>query len=577
VGACADMATNTRREVDVRTIDDVSAAVLARAQAQATLHADEPRRTDLLALDDLPTSRAITVRVHRNVAAERLITPLLAFARFSGLEVSADFGPYDDSLAFAALDPVDPDVELVWLDIDRVPGLDADELAEFLVGRLMTLRAMTGAPVLVFDVPGADIRSATVNAALADLAKRSASLFVCPVSELAAELGESFFSTRASSLTAVPLSGPALLRLAQRLGLVWLPAALGHQIRAIAVDLDNTMYDGVLGEDGIDGVVVTDDHRRMQLALKELHERGIFLAVVSRNELADVEALFDQRDDFVLTRGDIDAWGVSWGAKSVALQDIADQLRIAPGTFAFIDDNPGELVEVAGRHPDLTTIFASDPAAVRRVLALSGGLFRFADAGADRLRAHDLRAETERRELQTQAADPNAYLAALAVELTFALDRPGDLARLAELSHKTNQFTTALARLTQVQLAERQADPSARVVSVHVKDKLADSGIVTMISARRQADGSTLVEDICVSCRALGRGLEDVMLRTALDRIATELNATELTLATTTGPRNAPARDWLTGLDGEPTPIGVRIVASAAPKDVPVTIIWEDS
>jgi FkbH-like protein len=568
---------STRREVHVRTIEDVSAAVLARAQAQTVIFASEPRRTDLLALEDLPTDRAITLRVHRNLAAERLITPLLPFARYGGLEVTAEFGPYDDSLAFAALDRVDPDVELVWLDVDRMPGLDADELAAFVVDRLAALRAMTGAPMLVFDVPGPDPRAATVNAALADLAQRSASLFLCPVSELATELGDTFFSSRASSLTAVPLSGPALLRLAQRLGLQWLPAALGQQIRAVAVDLDNTMYDGVLGEDGIDGIVVTDDHRRMQQDLKDLHARGIFLAVISRNELADVEALFDQRADFALSRDDIDAWGVSWGAKSVALQDIADQLRIAPGTFAFIDDNPGELVDVAGRHPGLTTVFASDPAAVRRVLALSGGLIRFTDAGADRLRTHDLRAEAERRGLRAQAADPNAYLAALAVELTFGLDQPGDLARLAELSHKTNQFTTALARLTQVQLAERLADPAARVVSIHVKDKLADSGIVAMISARRQADGSTLVEDICVSCRALGRGLEDVMLRTALDRIASELAATELTLATTTGPRNAPARDWLAGLGGDSTPAGVRIVALAPSEDVPVTISWEDS
>ena len=283
-------------------------------------------------------------------------------------------------------------------------------------------------------------------------------MLVGPVSELAAQMGAGFLSTRAAALTAVPLSPSALMRLAQVFALCWLPAALGIRVRGLAVDLDNTLYRGVLGEDGPDGVVLTEDHKRLQETLKGLHQKGFFLGVVSRNEMADVKDLFARRSDFPLQAEDIDAWGVSWGRKSQALHEIAAAVRVAPSTFLFVDDNAGELIEVADEHPDVATVFADNPADVVRVLTLHPGLFAFADSAADVLRTADLAAEAARGSLRSEAGDPNDYLAALGVEMTFRLDDRAGVKRLAELSHKTNQFTTALRRLTEIELAERMDD-----------------------------------------------------------------------------------------------------------------------
>lgn len=551
-----------------------AAAVMARAQAQATVFAQVPSRTAVYGLDTLPAPRAVNIRVHRNLAAERMLTPAALLARYGGLRIDVVFGPYDDSLSFADLNGPDPDVEVAWIDYSRLDTLSAAELATLLEHRLLALRQHSGAPILVFDVAGPDGRAKAVNDALRTMAQTVPALLVAPVSDLAAQMGTAFLSARAAALTAVPLSPTALMRVAQTFALCWLPAALGTRLRGLAVDLDHTLYAGVLGEDGPDGVVLTDNHRLLQQKLKERHEQGLFLAVVSRNEMADVEELFTRRRDFPLRAEDIDAWGVSWGPKSQAVDEVAAALRVAPDHLLFVDDNAGELVEVAENHPGLSTVFAGDPAEVVRALTLHPGLFRFADAGADDLRTADLAAETARQSLRSHAGHHHEYLAALDVEMTFALDDRGGVKRLAELSAKTNQFTTALRRLDEIALAERMSDSRARVVSVRVRDRLADSGVIAMVVARRADDGTVLVEDVCVSCRALGRGIEGFLLNTALQRIGAELGADELHLAVTEGPRNEPARTWLAGFGGRPEPGRVVIRTPVAPPCVPVTTTW---
>ena len=562
------------RSADAASDRSPAAVVIAKAQAQANVFARVPSRAALYDLDTLPTSRVVNIRVHRNLAAERMLTPAALLARWGGLRIESVFGPYDDSLSFVELDGPDPDVEVVWLDYTRLDTVPAGDLATLLDHRLRALRQRSSAPILVFDVPGSEPRAEAVNDGLRRTAQTVPSLFVAPVSELAAQMGTGFLSARAAALTAVPLSPPALMRLAQVFALCWLPAALGTRLRGLAVDLDHTLYRGVLGEDGVEGVVLTDGHRLLQQTLKGLHQQGFFLAVVSRNEPADVEDLFTRRRDFPLRAEDIDAWGVSWGSKSHALHEVSAAVRVAPATLLFVDDNAGELVEVAEQHPGLSTVFGADPADVVRVLGLHPGLFRFAGGEADVLRTADLAAEATRGSLRSHTGDPTEYLAALDVEMTFHLDDRAGIRRLAELSAKTNQFTTALRRLSEVQLAERMVDASARVVSVQVKDRLADSGVIAMIVARRAQDGTVLVEDVCVSCRALGRGIEGVLLNTALHRIGVELDAEELALAVTEGPRNAPARTWVAGFGGRPEPGRVVIRTPTAPADVPVTTTW---
>jgi FkbH-like protein len=308
--------------------------------------------------------------------------------------------------------------------------------------------------------------------------------------------------------------------------------------------LDNTLYRGVLGEDGPAGLEVDADYEKVQEALIDLRGQGLFISVVSRNEIGDVQDLFEQRKDFLLRPEHVDAWAVSWGKKSDGIRDAAEQLRVAPETFLFLDDNPGELLQVQTSIPGIAIGHASTPAMSLQVLTYYPGLFSFDDAGTDSFRAADLASERARAQLRTSSNEVD-YLAALEVELDFALDRPSDRARLAQLSSKTNQFNTALTRLDELDIDARMKDPMARIVSIEMSDRLSASGIIGFLAATRDSAGEVTVEDVCVSCRALGRGVEDIMLAEALAKIADELGVARLSIPFTEGPRNGPALQWL--------------------------------
>jgi FkbH-like protein len=324
-----------------------------------------------------------------------------------------------------------------------------------------------------------------------------------PLSEILSTLGARTFDQRAARLTGMPLSDAACLRVARALGLVWLPAALGPRLKAIAVDLDNTLYAGVLGEDGPAGVMLSPAHFELQVKLLRLREQGVFLALASRNEPEDVDRLFAERPDLPLRPEHFSSRAIAFRDKAEGIRDIAAALRIAPDAMLFLDDNPGEIAALASEVPGLKMLHAADPASTARALDFYPGLHGFPLGRDDALRVADLAAAEGRAQAAASAPSREAYIRSLEVVLTFASDQPAYLERMAALSNKTNQFNTAFLRLTEAHVAKRLADPHCRTISIALRDRLSDSGIVAVLFLRR--DGSTLVVDeIVISCRALG-------------------------------------------------------------------------
>ena len=158
----------------------------------------------------------------------------------------------------------------------------------------------------------------------------------------------------------------------------------------MALDLDGTLYRGVLGEDGAAGVALTAGHRSLQQYLAELRRGGMLLALVSRNELADVQALFAQRCRLPASLADFSAVEVSWNPKAAALPRVAEQLRIGLDAMVFVDDNPGELAEVAAAHPVVTVHARPDAKETLAAFTHVAGVFRWSGTRADELRADDL-------------------------------------------------------------------------------------------------------------------------------------------------------------------------------------------
>ena len=518
---------------------------LDKAARQDVLFATSPSYAELISLECHWPADGVAVRVHRNQSfelVERLLRPFLAFA---GRRADVTYSPYDDSLPMET--DGSADLEVVWIDFGRYAE-SGEPLAAWFNERIATLRSRSSAPILVCDWAAESEGATAFNAALRTSVAALAGVYVCEQSQIAQSLGTAYVDVRSTTVAGTPLSRQATVLTARSMGLRWIPAALGMRVKAVVVDLDNTLYSGVLSEDGLDGIVVTDEHRALQRDLIELSRRGVFLAVATRNDPQDVAQLLAADGPLELHAADLAASTATWDDKAVGIGSIANKLGIHPDSMLFIDDNAGELAQVAAE-TSVSCLHATDPVPTRRGLGLYPGLFRFHLGKDDSVRVQDIQASSVRAAEFAAATDPAAYRRALGARLLFRVN-PNELVdRLHELSAKTNQFNTALRRLTAADVAEYVRGGERRVVSVALADRLSDSGVVAAIFAHREA--SVLhVDEISISCRALGRQLEQTMVVESVRRMLLELPSSAVMVDWRRGARNGPALDWLGASSG---------------------------
>ena len=539
-------------------------------QAQATLFAARPSRLALQQLElDAGDLRQVSINVWRNHAVEPVIAlaqPYLAYGRCS---VDFRLSDYDDTLMFAGHEPAD--IELLWIDSGRyLVNTQFDEWQDWLVGRIKMLRSASTAPVIV----AAWFNDAGQRAQLQALADATPAVYFADLDAVCSEAGVKLTDARTAAMAGTQVSNAAQPLLARKLACHWIPAAIFPPIKVVALDLDNTLHAGVLGEDGIEGVQLTPAHAAFQNFLKALRQRGIFIALLSRNERMDVEALFAQRDDYPLRWDDFSATEISWDDKAVALERIARALRVATDAILFVDDNPGELASVSAQLHGVHTVYADlDASLTQRTVEYYPGLWRWRVEADDAKRIQDMKANAERETLLTEMSDPSDYFRSLQVVLVLRHKPLDQLGRLADLCGKTNQFNLAMRRFNQAEIAERLDRSDACVTSVQMKDRLSDSGVIAVIVAER--DGERLViEELCISCRAMGRQLEDTLILAAIRDMPLFAGCREVALHVRHGPRNQPALDWLARLlrnDTRPEPglhsIPAKLLLDFAPPD----------
>ncbi|GLX29963.1 FkbM family methyltransferase [Streptomyces lavendulae] len=327
--------------------------------------------------------------------------------------------------------------------------------------------------------------------------------------------------------------------------------------KAVVVDGDNTLWGGVCGEVGPENVDVAGPYRQVQEALRGQLEAGRVLCLCSRNNLADVEAVFAAHPDMPLALGDFTALRAGWGAKSVAVGEIAEELGFAVESLVFVDDSAAERAEVALAHPGITVVdLPSHPEAFTAALR---GTWQLALEGTgtteDRARSALIAVEARRRRAAAQMATTAEYLEQLDLRVEVLPAQAEEVERIAQLAARTTQFNLALRRHTPGTV--RQVLAGAGVaLSVRVRDRFGDYGLVGFVSA--QADGRVLrVRDFFVSCRALGRNVEWCVLRELAER-AGALGLDGIALAGVSGPRNRPAMEFAAaararfGLPGTP-------------------------
>jgi FkbH-like protein len=538
------------------------------------------KRADLLRLTEPPNLFPINLQIHRNYAFELIGSVLSPFLWLSGLKSTIAYSNYDDSLSFAEVDPFA--IQLISLDFERYGEKSRSaSFRDWFASRLKSVRKMSERPIIVSNWPSDDGQAEAFNSELEKTADSLPSVFVWDTVPIFQNMNGRFFGDRAALAKGTRLSNTACIELARSLGLVRLPSVLLPRIKAIALDLDNTLYDGVLGEDGVEGVRVSPTHEIIYRELLRLRDEGVFLAILSKNDERDFIELCKKRADFLLKPTHFSASSIGWHPKPEGVVRIAEQLRIGVDSILVVDDNVGEIAQLRGAHARTPLLHSHSPAQtlfwLRHYPALNG--YRATPTTA--LRVNDLEAARQRDLLRdsTSSAD---YVREMQIGLNYALNPASLRRRLAELSQKTNQFNTGLQRFSEVEVARRLEAPGHFTISIGMRDRFCDSGIIGAIFAR--AEGTQLViDEISFSCRALGRSIESPMIALALAPIVERRGLRDVAFSFREGPRNMPARIWLASFTGaQEISDGSRTTAiwEAIPKlkehlEAPVSSKWE--
>ena len=495
-------------------------------ELQKFIFEDSPSRRALLSY--LPQcEKEYCVQVFRNHSFELVEHTIGAYLDYAGIGISFCYSGYDDSLSFLELDP-QADLVMIWIDTTRYISKTAES---FLNERIAQLRTRFSRPILLVPF-GEKIHVSQTG------------VIVFNLSEIESDFGTKFIDKRAERVTGTLWSSRAMLAISRMLGLRYFPALLRPALKAILVDLDNTLYRGVLGEDGINGVVLTKGHRQLQEKLKDFSKAGFFLCAVSKNDAEDVEQLFGTRDDFPLRKEDFSKILASWDSKANSIKKIAQFLNIHPDSMVFVDDNIGELTAVKMAFPGIRLVLAGeDGASTCHVLKEFPGLWKISGSEDDTKRKNDVKANEQRQILQKKLS-VEEYIRSLEIHLKFSFDNMQQLNRIFELANKTNQFIFNYKRYTLAEVEERIRRERYAVVSISLADKLSDSGLIGVCVGREEED-YVVIEECFISCRALGRGIDDVIVLGAIDGIAHRFGKSRVKVLFQRGERNTPAKQFI--------------------------------
>ena len=296
-------------------------------------------------------------------------------------------------------------------------------------------------------------------------------------------------------------------------------AVRGKSRRCLVLDLDNTVWGGVVGDDGIEGITLGqgdaagESYLSVQRIALDLRERGVVLAVCSKNFEDVARKAFREHPEMLLKPEHIAAFRANWEDKALNIQAISAELALGYESRGFLEDDPAprdrvsrSLPPVAG--PEQT----EDTAQYARTLAAAGYFESVTFSPEDRMRAEYYQANKERVALARQSSDVESYLPSLEMTVTFQpFDRVGR-SRVAQLIGKANQFNLTNRRYTEAELGVIQDDPDYVTLQVRLNDRLGDSGMISAIVCRQNgADG--LIDTWVMSCRALGRKVECAVLQ----------------------------------------------------------------
>lgn len=355
---------------------------------------------------------------------------------------------------------------------------------------------------------------------------------VFDLARLVAEHGiDAWVDAKLFHLARLPFGVPAQIALARRLART-LRAVFVPPAKVLVLDLDNTLWGGVLGEDGVGGIKLGDEYpgnvfKAFQHYLATLASRGVLLAICSKNNAADVDEVFARHADLVLRREDFAATRINWQPKSGNLREIAAELNLGLDSFVFFDDSAFERGEVRAALPMVTVLDVPEsPLGYIDCIESSGVFDRLSLSVEDRQRTALYREQSARTTAEQQAGSMEEFLQSLALVATIGFVDADTLPRVAQLLAKTNQFNLTTRRHSAADVLA-MLDRGAIALWLRLADRFGDHGLVGVAIALPGEAGVWRIDSFLLSCRVIGRGVEVAFLA-RLAALARERGAREL-------------------------------------------------
>jgi FkbH-like protein len=351
-----------------------------------------------------------------------------------------------------------------------------------------------------------------VNLELSRRCRETGEAFVLDADWLAGQCGAAWAGLHKQQfMGSRPLADELASQLAAEIA-AFCAARKGFVRKCLAVDFDNTLWGGVVGEDGVAGVQLAGGfpgnlYTELQKEIRALKERGVMLAAISKNNETDAWDVFKQRPEMILQQTDFSARRINWQDKAANLRELALELKLGLDAFVMLDDNPVERDLISEVLPEVEVCPVGDPLEMLRWLTRCRHFDTLAFTREDALRAKSYAAAEARSELAAQTVNLEEYLHSLNTQIEVGCNSAEQVARVAQLTQKTNQFNLTTRRYTESEIQKKIHDPCWRVFWCSCRDRFADEGVIGAALVKIAGDEYSL-DTFLMSCRVLGRSVE---------------------------------------------------------------------
>lgn len=490
----------------------------------------------------------LSLGIVSNATVDLAIPALIISALRKGvlLEViNADFGQVAQE-AFderSTLNKARPDLILLALDYRAfpfasntvssiIPGTSASEAFEFLSQITTAFTKNSGATTIIqtLAIPPNTLMGnidrytqgtlrkeiIALNQLISDATAGNSDILF-DVDALASEVGTyQWFDSRQWLLSRVPMANNLIVLYAERLARIF-GALRGKSKKCLILDLDNTVWGGVIGDDGLEGILLEpgsprgESHLSLQQYALELKNQGVILAVCSKNDIKNALQPFQEHPDMLLKESDIAIFVANWQDKASNIRGIAKTLNIGIDSLVFVDDNPAEREVVRQLVPEVSVPELPNDAALYVKTLNAAGYFEMINFTAeDSQRAEQYAQNTKRAALLSSTENMDDYLASLDMEASFtAFDDLGKK-RITQLINKTNQFNLTTQRYTEDEISVLQHENDVLTLQVRLKDRFGDNGMISIVICKLH-NGAWLVDTWLMSCRVIKRKLEEAV------------------------------------------------------------------